>query len=79
MNKQATFWIKCVLSVLLLGYLIHALDLTVLYVTLKHADWPLVIAATICLVAGQVISALRWTWLARGLGLQVVLLKKIQL
>jgi len=79
MNKQIIFWIKCVLSVLLLGYLIRSLDLTVLYATLKHADWPLVIAAIICLIAGQVISALRWTWLARGLGMQVVLLKKIQL
>jgi hypothetical protein len=38
-----------------------------------------VAAALVCLVAGQILSALRWAWLARGLGLSVRLGRKIRL
>jgi len=73
------FWIKLLLSVLLLAYLGWALDISDIVALLKTADWRLVAAAVLCLVAGQILSALRWTWLARGLGLDVVVIKKIQL
>ncbi|MFQ5345174.1 MAG: lysylphosphatidylglycerol synthase transmembrane domain-containing protein [Mariprofundus sp.] len=72
-------WIKLLLSALLLAYLGWALDLSDIYKLLKTADWPLVAAAVCCLIIGQVFSAIRWTWLARGLGLAVVTVKKIQI
>ncbi|OIO69853.1 MAG: hypothetical protein AUJ57_08790 [Zetaproteobacteria bacterium CG1_02_53_45] len=72
-------WIKLLLSALLLGYLVWALDLTAILELLKTADWLLVIAACFCLIVGQLFSALRWAWLARGLGLTVSIGRKIQL
>jgi len=73
------FWLKIVLSALLLGYLIWALDVAAILELLKTADWPLVAAAALCLIVGQVFSAIRWTWLARGLGLAVVTARKVRL
>jgi len=72
-------WIKLLLSALLLGYLVWSLDLKAIFELLKAADWPLVLAACLCLIIGQVFSAIRWAWLARGLGLTVVVSRKIQL
>lgn len=72
-------WIKLLLSALLLGYLVWALDLTAIVELLKTADWSLVVAACLCLIIGQVFSAIRWAWLARGLGLTVAVSRKVQL
>jgi len=72
-------WIKLLLSALLLGYLIWSLDLSTMFALLKTADWSLVLAALLCLIIGQFFSALRWAWLARGLGLSVLLARKLQL
>ncbi|GAV19443.1 hypothetical protein MMIC_P0377 [Mariprofundus micogutta] len=72
-------WIKLLLSALILGYLVWALDLSAIFDLLKEADWLLVIAACLCLIIGQVFSAIRWAWLARGLGLAVKTGRKIQL
>ena len=72
-------WIKLLLSALLLGYLVWSLDLNAIFELLKAADWPLVLVACLCLIIGQVFSAIRWAWLARGLGLTVVISRKIQL
>jgi len=71
-------WIKIILSALLLAYLAWALDLGLIFLLLKEADWSLVAAATLCLIVGQLFSAIRWAWLARGLGLAVLLSRKIQ-
>lgn len=73
------FWIKLLLSALLLGYLIWSLDLGAMFELLKTADWSLVVAALLCLIIGQFFSALRWAWLARGMGLSVLLARKLQL
>jgi len=70
-------WFKIFLSGLLLAYLVWALDLSHVLIILKTTDWSLFIAACLCLLVGQVFSALRWTWLARGLGLIVRLRRKI--
>ena len=72
-------WIKLLLSALLLGYLVWALDLSAILQLLAQADWPMVVAACLCLIIGQVFSAIRWAWLARGLGLAVHTGRKIQL
>ena len=71
--------VKLLLSALLLGYLLWTLDLSRIIDLVAHANWMLVAAACLCLIIGQVFSAIRWAWLARGLGLAVVTLKKIQL
>ena len=73
------FWIKLLLSSLLLGYLAWVLDVAAIFARLQTADWPLVVAAALCLILGQVLSAVRWAWLARGLGLSVMITRKIQL
>ncbi len=72
-------WIKLLLSALVLGYLGWTLDLSGIAALLKTADWRLVLLACCCLIIGQVLSALRWVWLARGLGLTVMMARKIQL
>jgi len=72
-------WLKLILSALLLAYLGWALDISDILVLLKTANWGLVLLACLCLIIGQVFSAIRWTWLARGLGLVVVVQKKIRI
>jgi len=72
-------WIKLLLSTLLLAYLVWTLDLSAITALLKTADWSLVVAACLCLIIGQVFSAIRWAWLARGLGLSVIISRKVQL
>jgi len=72
-------WFKFICSGLLLAYLIWALDLGSIINILAEADWLLFAAACVCLLVGQLFSALRWTWLARGLGLTVLMARKIQL
>jgi len=72
-------WIKLLLSALLLAYLGQMLDLSGIVELLKTADWQLVLLACLCLIVGQALSAVRWAWLARGLGLSVVIARKIQI
>lgn len=72
-------WIKLLLSALLLGYLFWTLDLTAIMELLKGTQWKFVAAASLCLIIGQIFSAIRWAWLARGLGLTVQTGRKIQL
>ncbi|MDX8403363.1 MAG: lysylphosphatidylglycerol synthase transmembrane domain-containing protein [Mariprofundaceae bacterium] len=72
-------WIKVVLSVLLLVCLVATLDLSAIFERLETANWTLIAAAVLCLFVGQLMSAIRWTWLARGLGLTVDTLKKIKI
>lgn len=71
--------IKLLLSALLLGYLLWLLDLQQTIGLVAAADWTLFVAACLCLIIGQVFSALRWAWLARGLGLTVATMRKVQL
>jgi len=72
-------WIKLLLSALLLTWLGRSLDLSGIFNILKTADWQLVFLACLCLIFGQLLSATRWIWLARGLGLSVLVARKIQL
>ncbi|MDQ6996282.1 MAG: lysylphosphatidylglycerol synthase transmembrane domain-containing protein [Mariprofundus sp.] len=72
-------WLKLLLSALLLAYLAWSLDLSGIIELLKTADWKLVFLACLCLIIGQLLSAIRWSWLARGLGLSVLVARKIQL
>jgi len=72
-------WFKIACSVLLLVLLVNMLDIDMIWQQLRHADWWLVAAATLCLILAQLLSALRWAWLARGLGLTVRTGRKIQL
>ena len=72
-------WLKIFLSGLVLSYLLWALDLSSIVDVLITADRGLVAAACLCVLAGQLLSALRWVWLARGLGLIVKMSRKVQL
>jgi len=72
-------WLKLGLSGLLLAYLVWALDLHSIMDVLKGTDWTLFAAACFCLIIGQFFSAVRWAWLARGLGLTIRVTRKIQL
>ncbi len=73
------FWLKLSLSALILAYLGWALDIPAVVERLSGVGWYWVVLACLCLLTGQVFSAVRWTWLARGLGLDVNILRKIQL
>ncbi len=71
--------IKILVSVLLLAGLMHYLDLRAVLDRLKHVNYAWVALACLCLLTGQILSAVRWTWLARGLGLVVRTGRKIEL
>ncbi len=73
------FILKLLASALLLAALFYYLDFESIYQNLSQVEFKLVFAALACLVLGQVLSAVRWAWLAEGLGLSVRLGRKIQL
>jgi uncharacterized membrane protein YbhN (UPF0104 family) len=72
-------WAKLLLSALMLAYLVWGLNMPAIGRRLLLADWRWVAAASLCLFSGQILSAIRWSWLARGLGLAVIIRRKIQL
>lgn len=72
-------WLKLLFSLLLLGYLGWTLDIAAIGHQLMKIEWWPVFAALVCLIAGQLFSALRWVWLARALGLTVDTTRKIRL
>lgn len=71
--------VKLGISLLLLAGLAHFIDLGNVLDRLKHVNVLWVVLACLCLMGGQVLSAIRWTWLARGLGLTVRVSRKIRL
>jgi len=72
-------WLKIVLSLAVLAGLLWMLDLHAIGMQLARVNPWWVVAACLLLVFGQVLSALRWAWLARGLGLAVQTGRKIRL
>ncbi|MFQ5355084.1 MAG: lysylphosphatidylglycerol synthase transmembrane domain-containing protein [Mariprofundaceae bacterium] len=73
------FALKLLASALLLAVLLYYLDLESIYQNLRQAEFKWVFAALACLLLGQVLSAVRWAWLAEGLGLSIRIGRKIQL
>lgn len=71
--------IKIGISLLLLAGLARYIDLGGVLDRLKNVNFLWVGLACLCLMAGQILSALRWTLLARGLGLTVRIFRKIEL
>jgi len=72
-------WIKIALSLGVLGILLWTLDIQAIGMQLARVNVWWVVAACLLLVSGQILSALRWAWLARGLGLSVNTGRKIRL
>jgi uncharacterized protein (TIRG00374 family) len=64
----SSLWFKLSLSVLLLGVLLWETDLAQLRGAVAHARAGWVIAALAAYILSQVVSAVRWTMLARPLG-----------
>jgi len=71
--------VKIGISLILLAGLARYIDLGGVLERLKNVNFLWVGLACFCLMAGQVLSAIRWTWLARGLGLVVHISRKIEL
>lgn len=71
--------LKIVFSTLLLGGLLWYLDLGAVFARLRQVQPLWVLLGCLLLMTGQVLSAVRWSWLAEGLGIQVRLSRKIQL
>jgi len=63
----------------LLAALFRYIDLGGVLQRLKNVNVLWVGLACFCLMAGQMLSAMRWSWLARGLGLPVQISRKIKL
>jgi uncharacterized membrane protein YbhN (UPF0104 family) len=61
-------WLKVVLSLVLLAILLKETDLSQLAGAVARAQSGWVIAALLAYIASQVVSAIRWTMLARPLG-----------
>ena len=79
MNTRIWLLLKLLLSSALLAWLAWKLDIAAVFLRLRTVDVPLLVLACLCLLTGQVLSALRWAWLARGLGLAVRTMRKIEL
>lgn len=79
MNTRIWLLLKLLLSSALLAWLAWKLDITAVFLRLRTMDVSLLGLACLCLLTGQVLSALRWAWLARGLGLAVRTMRKIEL
>jgi len=71
--------LKIVVSSLILGGLLWYLDLGAVFAHLRQVNPVWVVLSCLCMIAGQTLCALRWSWLARGLGMQVRLSRKVQL
>jgi len=71
--------VKIGVSLLLLAGLVHFVDLDAVLERLKNVNILWVVLASFLLMVGQVLSAIRWTWLARGLGFTVQMSRKIEL
>lgn len=71
--------VKIGISLLLLAGLTHFIDLKAVLERLRSVNVLWVVLACFFLMIGQVLSAIRWTWLARGLGLVVQMSRKIEL
>ncbi|MDQ6959592.1 MAG: lysylphosphatidylglycerol synthase transmembrane domain-containing protein [Mariprofundaceae bacterium] len=71
--------VKTIISLLFLAGLARFIDLGSVLERLKSVNVLWVALACLCLMVGQVLSAIRWTWLARGLGLAVQMSRKIEL
>ncbi len=70
--------IKLGLSLALLAALLYWVDVGAILHQLAQTDPLLVLAALGCLLLAYIVSALRWAWLARGLGIEVSLRRKIR-
>jgi len=71
--------VKTGVSLLLLLGLMHYIDPGNVLQRMKNVNFLWVGLACFCLMAGQILSAFRWTLLARGLGLVVRVSRKIEL
>ncbi|GMR00145.1 MAG: lysylphosphatidylglycerol synthase transmembrane domain-containing protein [Zetaproteobacteria bacterium] len=79
MKRLVKLAIKIGISLLLLAGLARYIDLEAVLERLKNVNFLWVVLASFFLMVGQVLSAIRWTWLARGLGLVVQMSRKIEL
>ena len=72
-------FLKVFVSIALLTLLIHEIDVPVMLSRLRQVNAWWVALASALLMFGQALSALRWSWLARALGLEVRIGRKVQL
>jgi len=71
--------LKGIVSIGLLALLIYYVDVGAVLTRLQQVNYWWVILACVVLASGQILSAIRWTWLVRGLGLMVRTSRKIQI
>jgi len=71
--------LKILVSIALLALLFHYVDLQAVLTRLQQVNYWWVILACIVLGTGQILCAIRWTWLVRGLGLVVRTSRKIKI
>ena len=71
--------LKLLVSAGILVWLVTQLDLDATWQRLQQVNIGWVALACLCMFFGQFLCAIRWTWLARGLGMTVHLARKVQL
>ncbi|MDQ6950366.1 MAG: lysylphosphatidylglycerol synthase transmembrane domain-containing protein [Mariprofundales bacterium] len=71
--------IKLLLSVAVLAALLYWVDVGAVARQLAGANPWLVAAALGCLLLAYLLSVLRWAWIARGLGIEVSLRRKVRI
>lgn len=71
--------LRILVSIALLALLLHYIDLRTVLARLQQVNYLWVILSCSLLIGGYVLSAIRWTWLVRGLGLEVRISRKIQI
>jgi len=58
---------------------VNYIDMDAVLARLRQVDVRWVVLACVLVFCGQILSAIRWTWLARGLGLTVRVSRKIRI
>jgi len=71
--------LKVGISAALLAWLASHLDLDALWQRLRQVQPGWVVLAVLCIFFGQCMCAIRWSWLARGLGITVDIFRKVHL
>lgn len=79
MNNSVKLIFKIIISVALLAWLASQLDLDAIWHRLRQVPPGWVALACLCMFFGQFVCAVRWAWLARGLGITIDMFLKVRL
>ena len=70
MKKNLILFLKIILSIALLAYLFHKIDIKQLFSAISQSDWKYLVLCIVLYGLGQVLSTYKWSLLIHSHGLQ---------